>query len=270
MKIKPTICAVIAVRNESQYLRFLLPSLAEQEIDVMIIDNDSTDDSGTIFAEFSGKPVIHVENLPHNGFSALGDRLKAKQALFQICHHNWIVHHDADEIMEHVKPGLNLRDAIEEADAGGYNALNFEEFVFLPEPGEDYFNRNYYKGIKRYYFFKPRANRLNRAWKNTPGVSNLKNGGHKLDGEQILFAPENHLLRHYIVLSQQHAYDKYLHRRYDPRDLQIGWHGNRLHFTAENLRLPGKNPYMAELDRSDDRDFNRTVPLSKHFWEWEK
>lgn len=34
-----SICAVIAVRNESPYLKVLLPLLAKQGIDVAIIDN---------------------------------------------------------------------------------------------------------------------------------------------------------------------------------------------------------------------------------------
>jgi hypothetical protein len=64
-----------------------------------------------------------------------------------------MIHHDADEILEYWRPGLTLRDTIQEADERGYNALNFDEFTFLHEPGLDYQGKNYYTGILRYYFF---------------------------------------------------------------------------------------------------------------------
>jgi glycosyltransferase involved in cell wall biosynthesis len=268
MRKKPSICAIIVARNEAQYLRYLLPSLAKQEIDVMIIDNDSTDESRELYSRYSNNPVIYLDTLPYHGFASLTDRLGKKQEFFRNCSHDWIVHHDADEIIEHEKPGLSLRDAIEEADEAGYNALNFEEFVFLPEPGSDYFNRNYYEEMRRYYFFKPSSQRLNRAWKNIPGISNFKSGGHKLQGENLRFSPENHLLRHYIVLGQQHAYTKYLHRTYDPRDLAMGWQGNRLNFTAQNLILPCDNPNIFRLSTPEIKDFSRAAPLDKHFWNW--
>lgn len=263
-----SICACLVVRNEAPYLRHLLPALAAQDIDAAIIDNGSTDGSPGICAEFSGKPVISVGSLPYRGFASLVDRMAAKRELFQRCPHDWIVHHDADEILEHARGGLTLRDAIEEADAGGFTAINFEEFVFLPRPSADHTGRDYYREMSRYYFFEPAKNRLNRAWKNIPGVSNFASGGHILEGPDLRFAPENHVLRHYIVLSQEHALRKYLHRTYDPRDLQMGWQGNRLNFTESNLTLPANHECLLELSQPAAGGFSRSLPAKKHFWEW--
>jgi hypothetical protein len=263
-----SICAGLVVRNEAPYLRYLLPELARQEIDVAIIDNGSTDASPQLYAEFSGRPVISVEHLPFRGFASLVDRLAAKRVLFEKCPHAWLVHHDADEILEHHETGLTLRDAIEEVDAKGYNALNFEEFVFLPEPGSDYVNRDYRREMRRYYFFEPGKHRLNRAWKNVPGISNFTSGGHQLRGEDLRFAPESHVLRHYIVLSQPHALRKYLHRTYDPRDIQMGWQRNRLHFTVENLTIPEHSDFLQELADPLLSGVSRARPTPKHFWEW--
>ncbi len=268
MKKHLSICAIIAARNEFRYLKFLLPLLAEQQIDVVIIDNESTDRSCELYSDFMGKPIIAVETLPYRGFFSLYEVLEAKQEIYKKISHDWVIHHDADEIMEHYKSGLTLRTAIHEADDAGYNVLNFDEFVFLPEPNSDYSNRNYYTEILRYYFFEPTKNRLNRAWKRASQLSNMSSGGHILQGSNLLVAPNNHVLRHYIVLSEGHAKEKYLNRTFGSLDLVKEWHGNRLNFTETNLALPDRSDFVFRLRRYNANEFSRAKPTGKHFWQW--
>jgi glycosyltransferase involved in cell wall biosynthesis len=263
-----SICAVIAVRNEAPYLRVLLPMLAAQHIEVAILDNASTDGGRDICQEHFGNPVVMVKDLPYHGYFSLTEQLLAKQQLYSILKHDWVIHHDADEVFEHLSPGKTLRDAIEEADQGGYNALNFDEFVFLPEPAQDYLDTNYYRGLLRYYFFEPHGNRKNSTWKRTAALSAAATGGHTFSGDHVRIWPKNHVFRHYIVLSYEHAKDKYLTRSFGARDIARGWHGNRLHFTAENLRLPADAPGLFRLDWYGARDFRRDAPSLTHYWEW--
>lgn len=261
-----SICAVIATRNESHYLKILLPILAQQKIDVVVIDNESTDNSHDLYSDFKDKPIIAVENLPFRGYS-LPLQLEIKKSIYNKLDHDWFIHHDSDEIMEHRNRG-GLRDAIEEADRNGYNALNFEEFVFLPEPDEDYLDRNYYLEMQRYYFFEPSTNRLNRAWKNGCGLENGASGGHLLSGDTLRLDPTDHILRHYIVISQDYARQKYLNRTYDRKATARGWHGNKLNFTKENLTLPDRSEFLFQLDQYDSKTFCRDMPAVKHFWQW--
>lgn len=144
MRGKLSICAIIAVRNEYTYLKILLPYLATQDIDVVIIDNGSTDGSLRLFTAIKDNPVIRREQVPYSGFFSLSDQLSIKAKIISEVDHDWIIHHDADEIMEHSRVGCSLRDAICEADEYGSNVINFDEFVFLPEKHDDYFNRDYY------------------------------------------------------------------------------------------------------------------------------
>jgi glycosyltransferase involved in cell wall biosynthesis len=268
MKNKITICAVIAVRNETHYLQFLLPYLANQNIDVVIIDNESTDGSDKLYSTFKNSPIVKVAELKYGGVFSLSDQLAAKSKIYSELRYDWLIHHDADEIFQHAAIDLTLRNAIEEADEMGYNTLNFEEFVFLPEPGADYFNRNYLDECHRYYFFEPRTNRKNAAWKNINGLSCAGSGGHRLSGENVLISPTNHIFRHYIVLSETHAKIKYLNRSFDERDRRNGWHGNRLNFTETNLQIPEKSPFIHHLPSPDSKCFCKDRPTNKHFWEW--
>lgn len=265
-----SICAVIAIRNEASYLRVLLPLLASQAIDVVIIDNDSTDDGPNICREFRRKPVIGVEHLPYSGLFSLSAQLKAKQKVYNSIDHDWVIHQDADEILQHYKAGFTLRDAIEQAHADSYNALNFDEFVFLPEPDSDYNCRaNYYTGILRYYFFEPAKNRLNRAWRRALQFDNSPSGGHTLSGLRVSIYPANHILRHYIVLSDEHARRKYLHRTFSEEELGRGWHGNRVGLTERVLALPEHSDFLMQLEKHDSVDFRRNRPALQHYWEWE-
>ena len=264
-----SICAIIAARNEYHYLKILLPHLANQNIDVAIIDNDSTDGSYKLYEKHKGKPIVMVENLPFRGSFSLSEQLERKNILCKSLDHDWIIHHDADEIMEHYKPNLTLRDAIEEADKSGYNVLNFDEFVFLPEPNRDYSLDNYHTDLLRYYFFQPTENRLNRAWKRLFGLNNTASGGHKLQGDKLAVFPENHILRHYIVLNQNRAFEKYLNRDFDSIDLSKNWHGNRRNFTKDNLTLPCEGEFLHYLKKYDSKAFCKVKPLTKHFWEWQ-
>ncbi len=263
-----SICVVIAVRNEAQYLQVLLPLLAAQAIDVVIVDDESTDASYEVYTAFRGHPIIGLEYLPYRGYFSLSEQLQAKKQVYDKIKHDWIVHQDADEVLEHFKPDLTLRDAIQEADEGGYNVLNFEEFVFLPEPHADYRHKNYYTDILRYYFFEPQKNRLNRAWRRSANFDNILSGGHIVLGDCVSLCPVNHILRHYIVLGNEHAKRKYLHRAFSDEELSRGWHRRRTNFTEHHLTIPEKSSFLFRLDKYDSRAFRKDRPSHKHYWEW--
>jgi glycosyltransferase involved in cell wall biosynthesis len=265
-----SICAVIGVRNEAHYLRVLLPLLAAQKIDVFIVDHASTDGSHSLYAELAGQPIIGVEDLPYHGYFSLSDQLAAKREIYRKLPHDWVIHQDADEILEHAAPGLTLRHAIEEAAGCSFSALNFDEFVFLPEPGADYRGRHYDQELRRYYHFAPHPNRLNRAWRRDLGLDHGQSGGHVLAGDGLWLSPANHVLRHYIVLGEEHARQKYLHRSFSREDRDRGWHGNRIDFTEAGLALPEESPFLFELDRGDSKAFRRDRPAAAHYWQWRR
>ncbi len=254
-----SICAIIGTRNEAFHLARLLPTLEAQNIQVAMVNHDSRDETSAIIHKYQ-RIIIEVVELPYVGHFSLPDMLDAKRELLKRISFNWVIHHDTDEILTHREPKKNLREAIEEADAEGYNVLNFDEFVFLPyADGHTHLS-------ERYYHFAPDANRLNRAWKTSDPINGFIKGGHRLDG-QLKIYPVNHTLKHYIVSDQQHAIDKYTTRKFDPKATAMGWHRNRLHLTQKMLELPEVgHPNMITYDPSKALD--RSTPLKKHYWHW--
>lgn len=239
------IVALLAVRNEGLYLARCLEHLHGQGIETCVIDNGSTDDSLEIAKSFIGRGVIRIENLPYPGYFDLQAQLSAKQKIASEIDADWFMHYDADEIREAPAPYHTLKEGIEAADLTGYNAINFDEFVFLPSSeAEAYEGTDYVATMRYYYFFEPSTLRQIKAWKKTPKMTGLvESGGHGVDFEGRRIFPVNFIMRHYIVLSAAHAIAKYTKERvYSRQEVEKkGWHWPRATFTPEKLKLPERS-----------------------------
>ncbi len=240
MKKTFTVVALITVRNEELYLDRCIRHLVSQGVYVCIIDNDSTDNTKAIAESFLGKGVIRVERFPYPGHFDWSGILKKKEKLAQEITADWFIHYDADEIREAPKPYKTLLEGIQEADRQGYNAINFDEFVFLPtDDYESYEATDYVKEMQYYYFFEPKPlHRLN-AWKSGDFKVDLhSSGGHRVEFEELKIFPFPFILRHYIGLSKKHLIDKYVSRPYSPEEVdKLGWHRKRASFSPEKLVL---------------------------------
>lgn len=210
------ITAVLGVRNEARYLPITLQHLVEDGIDIAILDNESSDSSHEIYERFR-RHIVYEATLPYRGHFSLKEQLEDKAKAILTVDADWVIHHDADEILESPRPGESLREALERIDAEGFEAANFDEFVFVPTRQQgDYEGTNFYHSMLDYYFYEQFPMYLMRAWKKHPGVRQTL-GGHKLEAPHDLsVCPEALVLRHYVVLSQTHADTKYSDRRFDP------------------------------------------------------
>ncbi len=240
---KIRIVALLTVRNEALYLDRCLRHLHQQGIEICVIDNESTDDSRKIAEQFIGRGVIRIETQPFEGYFDLVGQLSLKEKLCREIDADWFLHHDADEIREAPAPFKTLYEGILKADQEGYNAINFDEFVFLPTADDESFEgTDYVETMRYYYFFEPTQARQVKAWKNTGQPMDLvASGGHSANFEGRKLYPENFILRHYIVLSRAHAIAKYGRERiYSKAEVeQRGWHGARANFNPLQIQFPG-------------------------------
>jgi len=259
--------AIVAVRNETLHIRRSIRAFVESGIDVVIIDHASTDGTLEICKEYLGNGILSIEHLEWRGVFDLSEQLDLKARIISELPHEWVIHSDADEWLQSPVEGESLLEGITRIDGLGYNAVNFEEFVFLPDPDENDIFVDYEKKLLCYYYFAPQQKRLMRAWKKNCGLSNIAAAGHKLGGNGLYLAPQAFILRHYIALSQAYALRKYLGREYSDRDLKKGWHDNRIKILAEDLKLP-RAVGLKKLSSWETVDFDRSDPRHKHYWEW--
>ncbi|MDO5604467.1 MAG: hypothetical protein Q4G25_04815 [Paracoccus sp. (in: a-proteobacteria)] len=264
----PRLMAFVCGRNISPYLSVLASKMQEEDVPLIYIDNDSEDGSAEIAASLIGRGIAGLHRLEWDGSFSVEAQLRAKARL--IDHHapRWILNIDADEIIEHRDPGKGLHDLVQGAEDTSHNAINFNEFVFLPLPGEDFAGQDYAALMRRYYMFAPMPFRLIRLWRNGAGLSNLASAGHRLTGP-VRLAPDSHNLRHYIALSEKAAAEKYVGRVFSPAELARRWHANRTGLSAERLRMPpAGDPRLFSLDPDAMKALRRDAPLGAHWWAW--
>ena len=258
------IIALMSVYNEELYLRRCLSHLREQGIAVYLIDNGSTDRTREIAETFLGNGVIGIETLPRQGIFELERLLRREEAAALELGADWYIHHDADEIRQAPNPYRTLREGIEAADRAGYNAVNFDEFVFVPTAdGENYEHDGYVDEMRYYYFFEPGPERRINAWKNPGQPVDLHSAG----GHQVIFPgrkvyPENFIMRHYMALSRSHLIKKYCGRVVSEAERRgKGWNNARASLRPDQLRLPARSRLKQV---SPDNTWERDEPWKKH------
>lgn len=265
-KTKTTICAIIMVRNERHHIDRCLDHLLQNQIDCIVIDNGSTDGTSQILRARESRGQIQYEFVPYRGHFDLIEQCNIKSQIAMRNHSDWFIHVDADEILCSDQPGESLREAIERIDKTGSNAINFDEFVFVPaSETESHEGLDYVATMKHYYFFEPRPVRLVRAWK--PGrrpVDLASEAGHRPRFDGIKIFEKNLALRHYIMLSKEHIIDKYTKRAYSHAEIhQKKWHDWRPYVTSDIIVVPKKEDLHIFVD---GKGWDKSKPQYKHLF----
>jgi len=269
MKPHFRVVAILAFRNESYYARICIEHLIAEGIKCVVIDNESDDNTLDICREYYPEHVIAIDSVPYPGYYDWKTILRRKDKFRQSIDSDWFIHHDADEIMHSSRPGETLLEAIARVDEEGYNAIDFDEFVFVHENDVvDYVGQNYYEKMRYYYRFDPAAGRprLVRAYKSSVRGEIAGTGGHAPRGPNIRIYPERMVLRHYICLGKAHAIKKYGYRKYSEGELRKGWHRNRMNVQHKRYSAPA----LRKLHQLGDdlRRLDYSNPYSEHFWRW--
>jgi hypothetical protein len=257
--------AIVAVRNELPHIDGLVRHLVLEGLDVVVIDHESSDGSFERAQRWVNRGVLRVDRRRFDGVFDLGAQLQWKQDVISELDHDWVMHVDGDEWPHARRPHERLTDLFARADAAGDTAVNFEEFVFVPDV-ELHAGHDPREVFCSYYYFAPVDCRLMRAWRRDARLTNRESGGHTLMGGDVRVHSEDAVLRHYPVLSSDHASQKYSGRRFSREDLALRWHTDRMGLTEGDFVLrPG--PALRRLSRWDSRDFDRSAPVSRHYWQ---
>ncbi len=255
------IVAILATFNEARFVAGCIEHLAEQGVDVYVIDNESTDDTVAIAERYLGRGVIGIERLDRAGASDLQSRLARKEELSQTLDADWLMHVDADEFHVAAQPRRSLAQAFAQADDAGFNAVNFIEYTFVPTREEpDHDHPDFAKTMRFYYPYLPSfPHRLN-AWKRQDERVDLGgSAGHRVRFPGLRMAPRQLVMRHHLFLSVDHAVEKYiLSGGFADAGVGRGWHDWRPQIRAELIELPSESElrrYVSDdlLDRSEPR-----------------
>jgi glycosyltransferase involved in cell wall biosynthesis len=262
----PRVVAIIAAYNEERFIGGCLEHLVANGVEAYLCDNESSDGTVDIARSYLGRGLIAIETLPRDGTYRWRQILARKEQLAAELNADWFLRLDPDEIPQSRLPGQTLAEALAEADAAGYNAVEFDELAFVAvRESPDHDHPDFRRTMRWYYPFAPRPLHLVTAWKRQPHVDLVSTGGHQAGFRGRRIAPQRLVLRHYLALSHEHMLRKYVHKRYDAGEVGSGWHGWRARLTAGEIRLPSQ----AELRyTADDSDLDVSSPRRQHWIEW--
>lgn len=262
----PRVVAIIAAFNEERFIGGCLEHLFANDIEAYLCDNESTDRTVEIAASYLGRGLRGIETLPRDGTYRWRQILARKEQLAAELTADWLLHLDPDEIPQSPRPDQTLAEALAEADAAGYNAVDFHELTFVAtREAPDHDHPEFRRTMRWYYPFAPAPLHRVIAWKHQPKVDLVSTGGHQARFRGRRISPQALFLRHYLILSREHMLRKYVRRRYDAGEVRKGWHGWRAKLTPDKIQLPSQ----AQLRfTADDADLDASSPRHQHFIEW--
>ena len=258
------IVAILAAYNEERFIAACLENLIAQGLEVYLLDNSSTDRTVAIAEQYLRRGLIEIENFPRDGMYSWQPLLTRKEDLAAELDADWFLHVDADEIRLPPKSTTTLAEALSAVDGQGYNAVNFLEFAFIPtKEAPDHDHPEFQRTMRWYYPFLPKfPHRLN-AWKRQTERADLVSaGGHRVSFPGLRMYPDSFPMRHYLFLSVPHVIEKYIQRRYDPKEVKAGMHRARARLKQKHIRLPRQD--MLRHFRSDDR-LDASNPRTRHY-----
>ena len=172
--------AIVAAYNEERFIGGCLEHLLANGVEAYLCDNESTDRTVQIAQGFLERGLRGIETIARDGTYRWKQILGRKEQLAADLTADWFIHLDPDEIPQSARADQTLADAIAEADAAGYNAVEFDELAFvatLESPDHDH--PDFRRTMRWYYPFAPRPLHRVIAWKRQPTVDLVPTGGHR-------------------------------------------------------------------------------------------
>jgi glycosyltransferase involved in cell wall biosynthesis len=160
------VVALLATYNEERFVAGCVENLIRQGLQVYLIDNESTDDTVAIAERYAGRGLIGIETLPRAGVFSLRQQCARKETLAATLDADWFIHVDADQVVLPPRSTLSLVQALAEVEGQGYNAVNFDQFAFVPtQEAPDHDHPDYEQTMRWYYPQEEFYPHSLRAWK---------------------------------------------------------------------------------------------------------
>lgn len=257
---------MIPVYNEADNIGYVIEHLISQGIELVILDNGSTDDSYDICSGYLNKGVLSLEvvRTERYEFDLLVERLYDAALSFNA---DWVLLNAADEFLESPHPDLTLKEAIEIDDSRGYNLIQFNNFEFFPtEKDLRKKEPDVQRRIKHYTW---NDDLQFRCWKIYPGMKVSGTAGHYPifpASVKCKIAKTKYVLRHYRIRSYRHGLRKIFTDRlprYPPEAKKLGRH---VHY--DNFK-PDPSYFIIHSDNLNEYLDDGKWQVKKTFdWTW--
>src|SRR5208282_5400671 len=263
------IVGMMTVYNEADIVGHVIEHLVSQGIELVVLDNGSTDGSYEIVKRHIGKGILSVDRIETENFE--------KASIFRTLHGmaiqyspDWMLLTAADEFLESPYRGLTLSKAVQLEGERGHNMIQFNNFEFFPTE-KDHDNQET-DVRKRLRYYSWHDDDQFRCWRMYRDMSVFGTYGHdaKLpDGIRTRVSPNKFILRHYKIRSYEHGLRKIFSERLPrllPEERAKGWNvqydnigTDRNYFVIDSIKL---------TRYEEDGNWNLTKTFDGSFGAW--
>jgi len=251
------IVAMLSVYNNEDILSEVIEHLISEGLELVVLDNGSTDRSFEICEKFLGKGLLKLNRFKSSKFEwATILRILYDMALSQSP--DWVVRSDSDEFLESGVNNLKLKEAIIQADAEGYNLIQFDFFNFYLTDND---NESAKSVRKKLTYYSWTHNYAYRAWKFVPGVAVENNGGHFPvfpEATNYKIFDRKFVLRHYRFRSKEQLNKNFsdkIERIKNSTELKMGWHVHNLEFEKYNFLKTLDHNLLTKYEEDNNWNF---------------
>lgn len=229
--------------NEEDIIQESIQKLIQQGIDVILIDNGSTDSTVNKAMIYLNRGLINIEECKYfeNGREVYdwSKLLQRKQDISKSLNYSWYMHVDADEIRYSPWQGVSLADGINIVDQMGYNLINFKLFNF--KLTKKLTSSDSFEERLKFYAKTEVFNRMQvKAWKRDDNIDLVSHGGHLALINNPKIFPIRFIHKHYPIRSVEQGKRKILRdrlNRYSESDRKKGWHVQYDHFKNSDINI---------------------------------
>jgi len=253
MKIK--VVAMLEVYNDDDIVEEVIQHILSEELNLVILDNGSTDKTLEICQRFLGKGVDKIFSIASNSWELSRD-LRIQYDLALTLSPDWVIRFDSDEFLETGIKGLTLHDGIAEVDKQGYNLIQFDLFHFFMTDNDE--QEESVKKRLRYYSWATEFQF--RAWKVIPGIRSDQSPHLPIFPEFLKYRiyPKKFVLRHYPFRNKQQAEKKLLDRLTKIKNInaevELGMHNRYKSYNENNF--PPVVDHQILTRYNDDNNWN--------------
>jgi len=203
------VIGMLLVYNDEDIITEVLEDLLSQGLELVVLDNGSTDKTYQICEKFLGKGILQLKQFKTSTFIGQHDllhRMLYHMALTESP--DWLLRSDSDEFFESGIPNRNLKEVIEKVDSEGFNLIQFDRFDFFMTDDD---NESAKSVKEKMPYYSCHGDYLYRAWKLFPGIRMGYAGGHYPifpDGHPYKIYSKKFIMRHYKFRSKEQAKKK--------------------------------------------------------------
>ena len=198
---------MLPVFDAEDFISEVIEHLLSQEIELVVLDNGSTDKTSDICKKFADDGLIDLVRYKTSKWD-WRTVLRMLYHMALIKSPDWVIRSDYDEILECGIDHFTLKEAISKADSEDYNLIQFDRFEFFMTDNDNE-SANSIKEKLTYYSWESDIHY--RAWKFYPGIRVEPPGGHYpvfTEEQKYRIYPRKFVCRHYRFRNKEQAEKK--------------------------------------------------------------